>query len=235
MGCNPFRTPQHGEVMPTKDYVKRDCRKFIESEDTVNIALGCGEQNKESPYADKIWNCNPGSNLYGFCSNWMNSATDFTLGTEFLYDKALDLMSHSIGSSGAQWSIDWSPYREYSTLAPYCPQYHYLEKREQGHYEALSAYDGTKCKLCRPVCTLGKVGDMTATQVRGNEQCRVEGEEEAGGQDVITDCIENRNDRRTCPGNTYEDTQDKCQDGCDLNYYLDRDSKTCSPCELCEF
>ena len=232
MGCNPFRAPQPGEVMPTKDYQMRTCRKFIESDDTVDIAIGCGVQNKVSPYADMIWNCNTGGNLYGFCKDWMDGTTDFTLGAEFLYD--LPLM-HSIGSSGAQWSIDWSPYREYSTLAPYCPQYHYLEKREEGHYEALSAYDGTKCKLCRPVCTLGEKGDMTATQIRDNTQCRVEEEGAGGGVDELTDCFENRNDRRTCPGNTYEDTQDKCQDGCDLNYYLDRDSKTCSPCELCEF
>ena len=218
--------------MPTKDYQMRTCRKFIESDDTVNIAIGCGVQNKVSPYADMIWNCNTGGNLYGLCSNWMLSTTDFTLGTEFLYD--LPLM-HSIGSSGAQWSIDWSPYREYSTLAPYCPQYHYLEKREEGHYEALSAYDGTKCKLCRPVCTLGEKGDMTATQIRDNSQCRVGEEGAGGGVDELTDCIQNQNDRRTCPGNTYEDTQDKCQDGCDLNYYKDRDTETCRPCELCEF
>ena len=232
MGCNPFRAPQPGEVMPTKDYVQRDCRKFIESGGTVDIAIGCGEQNKASPYVDMIWNCDTDGNLYGFCNNWMDDATDFTIGTEFSYDLPVVQL---VGSSGAQWSIDWSPYREYSTLAPYCPPYHYLEKREEGHYEALSAYDGSKCKLCRPVCTLGEAGDMTASQIRLNTQCQVEGVVASGGVVELTDCIENRNDRLTCPGNTYEDTQDKCQDGCDLNYYLDRDSKTCRPCELCEF
>ena len=233
MGCNPFRAPEHGEVMPTKDYVKRDCRKFIESEDTVNIALGCGEQNNASPYADKIWNCDTDGNDYGLCNNWMDGTTDFKLGSEFLYDAPLVQL---IGSSGAQWSIEWSPYREYSTLAPYCPKFHYLEKiGTEGHYEALGTYDGSKCKLCRPVCTLSLTSDMNSGQVRGNSQCKVEGVAGDGGELEIPDCIENRNDRRICPGNTYEDTQDKCQDGCDLNYYRDVETSTCRPCELCEF
>ena len=230
MGCNPFRAPEPGEVMPTKDYVKRDCRKFIESENTVNIALGCGEQNKASPYADMIWSCETDGNLYGLCDNWMNSATVFTLGSGFLYDKVgpsvpiddlnpqMVSIDSSVDSSGVKWSFDWSPYREYSTLAPYCPENHYLEKiGTEGHYEALSTYDGSKCKLCRPVCTLSETSDMNAGQVRGNSQCKVEGVAGDGGELEIPDCIENRNDRRTCPGNTYEDTQDKCQDGCDLN------------------
>ena len=103
----------------------------------------------------------------------------------------------------------------------------------EGHYQDMSTYDGTQCKLCHPVCTLGVKSDLTATQVRDSVGCPVDGVDEIGS--VITDCIQNQNDRRTCPGNTYEDTQDKCQDRCDLNYYKDRDTDTCRPCELCEY
>ena len=114
-------------------------------------------------------------------------------------------------------------HREYSDLIPFCPPGHYVggiptdidrsnaatfEKELNNLFGSVTTWGHMKgwCRICRTEC----IHETAAIPLHKSANYR------------------------RCSGSTEEDTQDRCQEGCDLNFYYDSVAEKCRQCEMCD-
>ena len=106
------------------------------------------------------------------------------------------------------------PYVDGVGQIPYCPRGHYVQlplDADDPEGWMKEPWHAEYCVLCRVTCEADEFADSASTIQLWRSANWVE-----------------------CDGKTQEDTQDRCQEGCDLNFYFDEEMQQCRQCELCD-
>ena len=252
-----------GVATATTDYVLESCHPFVNINSKYYIALGCGNQQgniwkfedrTNSPNlcinADEI---TLNLNLEGCNVPWVYDDEILKLGAGVSVDsdsavtdgfmqkfefsdfstsppteKKIKVIGRDESGNYVNFEID-TPERDYkrkhSILYPYCPPGHYVvvDAWEQAHThvrasdnlrvtvegQTLADWDSSVCKLCLQDCNLANDDDALIPRTKSSNN-------------------------EICDGATAEDTQDRCQVGCDVNFYRDEASEKCQQCEMCD-
>ena len=218
------------EVQATSDYILTKCKFVHVVNGEIFLALGCGNGLVTMWRMPAICVANP---LSSGCYSYVNSNSDADQAIDSLHGNT-QTVGHSVIYQGFQrdaYTGEWSnvlrnapdsdEYSEYTDLVPFCPPGHHVvipstitqiedEMLEASLNTFFTSRDWTLhadwCSLCRVDCIDSNAGLP----------------------------LQRSADWQFCSGSTQEDTQNKCQEGCDLNYYFDEDANKCVQCEMCE-
>ena len=225
-----------GMVAATTDYVKTECRIIRVVESRVYLALGCGTAPVTIHKLSAACHADPTAASEEECYKYTdeeqgNLIVSDQIPAALLQDVTTELIELQRDISTGNWDEEtvylppYSVYDEYSMLVPLCPRLHHVippqalqrqSAQSDADFEDMlnAALGGARswqdvsswCGLCRVEC----IDENAAIPLQRSPSWQ------------------------PCDGSTQEDTQNRCQEGCDLNFYFDTVANKCVQCELCE-